>query len=124
MHKTFLLFLFVLALFCPQPLMAQSQYEQGMFDEIIAKEAPLTQADVDAYINIVSGKSDEEKIVALQKSNLSEERLFFVATKVALGMEKLKIKGAPGLNPETFVGLEPNKDELDLLKKNKKRLAR
>lgn len=89
----------------------------------LAKEPPLTQADIDIFMKIAEVPEPEaDKAVA--ESGLSEIRMALVLTKVSLGM--MIASGVPSemiLTDEVPKVLQPSASEIELIKNNLDKLA-
>lgn len=96
--------------------------------EAFAKEKPLTQADVDAYIKMMpelakAGGNPEAATKVYKDAGLSEIRFSYIMTKVSLGMSLGMGMTAEQLGlgdmPEAIL---PNKEEIELVKKNQEKV--
>lgn len=109
------------------PVFAQDEKPDEAFttEELaaLAKEPPLSQADIDIFIKIAEASdADSDKVVA--DSGLSEARMALVLTKVSLGM--MIASGVPSemiLTDEVPKVLQPSAAEIDLIKSNLDKLA-
>jgi len=90
---------------------------------LLAKEPPLSQADIDIFMKIAEvPETESEKAVA--ESGLSETRMALVLTKVSLGM--MIASGVPSemiLTDEVPKVLQPSEAEIELIKNNLDKLA-
>ena len=96
--------------------------------EVVAafeKEGPLTQKDIDGYLQILSkmkGISSESEVLAIFKdAGFTEARGSYVATKTSLALVLVQL----GDQTDAFLSqnkvhdvLKPSKDEIELVKKN------
>jgi hypothetical protein len=89
----------------------------------LAKEPPLSQADIDIFIKIAEAPEDKsDKVVA--ESGLSETRMVLVLTKISLGM--MIASNVPSeliLTDEVPKVLHPSESELNLIRQNLDKLA-
>ena len=96
--------------------------------EAFAKEKPLTQADVDAFVKIMpemakTGGSPDAVAKLYKDAGLSETRATYVMTKVSLGLSMgmgvTAEQMGMGNMPEAVL---PTKDEVELVKKNQEKV--
>ncbi|MDR0882488.1 MAG: hypothetical protein LBP55_08095 [Candidatus Adiutrix sp.] len=133
MFQKLLLTLALMLLLAPGYLSAQDKAadessEAYTAEELakLAKEPPLTQADIDAFIKLAAAPENDAQAAekALANSGLSELRMTFVLTKVALGM--MIAAGAPSemiLADQVPLVLQPTGPEIELIRKNLDKLA-
>lgn len=114
--------LLVFVLLSAAPAWAEPADEEGAIPpqqlELLAKEPPLTQADIDFFISLANA-AEEDADDLLEKSGLSETRISLVLTKISIGM--MVAAGAPASMvisddlPDVF---RPSPDEMTLIEKN------
>jgi len=103
---------------------AQAQTNDGLTEAQLAelaKEPPLTQADIDVFIKLSEAPDDDPQAVAkiMDEANLSGTRMAVLLTKLSLGMA---LAGGADekdvLTDQIPKPLHPSPQELDLIKKN------
>lgn len=91
----------------------------------LAKEPPLSQADIDIFIKIAEAAdtSDGAADKVLAESGLSEVRMTMVLTKVSLGMLIASNVPSELLLSEVPPVLQPTEAEIELIKNSLDKLA-